>query len=171
MEVINKSKSLPLPKYETKGSDGFDFRACFDSGEKAIVYSRELGKLEVDLTPEDTTIVLSPGERALIPTGLFIALPEGFRLHVTPRSGLALKNGITVLNTPGKVDSDYRGGIGIIIINHGFEDFVIKHNDRIAQGAIELSCQLDWVEVETLSETERGEGGFGHTGRDRKSVV
>lgn len=165
VKVINKSKSLQLPKYETDGSDGFDFRACFDSGEKAIVYSRELGKLEVELNPEESTIVLSPGERALIPTGLFIELPKNYRLHVSPRSGLALKNGVTVLNTPGKIDSDYRGGIGIIIINHGFEDFIIKHNDRIAQGAIEYSMQLNWVSAETLSETERGEGGFGHTGK------
>jgi dUTP pyrophosphatase len=140
VEVVNLS-SHELPKYSTNESAGLDLRA-------------EL------LSP----IVLEPGQRSLIPTGLKIALPTGYEAQVRPRSGLAYKHGITVLNSPGTIDADYRGDVGVILINHGSESFTIENGERIAQLIIAKFVQIDWDEVLNLSTTSRGEGGFGSTG-------
>jgi len=135
---------LPLPAYETEQSAGMDLRAA---------------------VAEDAPVTLQPGARALIPTGLAIALPPGFEAQVRPRSGLALKNGITCLNSPGTVDADYRGELAVILINLGQEPFVIKRGERIAQMVIAPVTQGSFVEVEALDETARGAGGFGSTGK------
>lgn len=140
VKIVNKSHH-PLPQYSTPQSAGMDLRANISE-----------------------TITLKPMQRALIPTGLFIALPEGYEAQVRPRSGLAFKHGITVLNTPGTIDADYRGEIGVILINLGQEDFVIQDGERIAQMVIAKYEQCDFIPVETLDQTERGEGGFGHSG-------
>ncbi len=108
---------------------------------------------------------LSPGQRALIPTGLAIALPDGYEAQIRPRSGLALKHGITLVNSPGTVDADYRGEIGVIVINHGDESFTIRPGERIAQMVIAKFARVEWQEVQELTDTSRGGGGFGHTGR------
>ena len=133
---------LPLPSYESSGAAGMDLRAAV----------AERMRLE-------------PGARALVPTGLAIALPEGFEAQVRPRSGLALKQGVTCLNTPGTIDADYRGEVGVILINHGSEPFAIERGDRIAQLVIAPVTQGTWVEVDTLDETLRGSGGFGSSGK------
>jgi dUTP pyrophosphatase len=135
---------LALPSYETAQSAGMDLRAALPEGEH---------------------IDLLPGRRALIPTGLSIALPPGFEAQVRPRSGLALKHGVTCLNSPGTIDADYRGEVGVILINHGWEAFRIARGDRIAQMVIAPITQIDWMEQHELDETERGEGGFGSTGK------
>ena len=140
IKVINKG-SQELPRYATNQSAGMDLRANLES-----------------------TITLHPMERRLIPTGLHIALPEGFEAQVRPRSGLALKHGITVLNTPGTIDADYRGEIMVLLINLSDKDFVINSGERIAQMVIARHEQGELIEVETLDETERGSGGDGHTG-------
>lgn len=140
LKIVNKS-SNPLPEYKTIQSAGMDLRA--------------------NLTE---SVVLKPLERKLIPTGLFIALPNGYEAQIRPRSGLALKNGVTVLNTPGTIDADYRGEIGVILINLSDTDFTINHGDRICQMVIQKIEQPVMVEVSVLDETERGAGGFGHTG-------
>lgn len=140
IKVINKG-SQELPRYATNQSAGMDLRANLES-----------------------TITLHPMERRLIPTGLHIALPEGFEAQVRPRSGLALKHGITVLNTPGTIDADYRGEIMVLLINFSDKDFVINSGERIAQMVIARHEQGELIEVETLDETERGSGGYGHTG-------
>ena len=140
VQIINKSKH-PIPSYETEGSAGMDLRANID-----------------------TSIALKPLERAIIKTGLFIALPIGFEAQVRPRSGLAAKKGITVLNSPGTIDADYRGEIGVILVNLSNEEFVVNDGDRIAQLIMAKHERLQWVEVATLENTERGEGGFGSTG-------
>lgn len=140
IKIINKS-DYALPSYETKGSAGLDLRANIDN-----------------------PIVLQPLDRALIPTGLFMELPIGYEAQIRPRSGLALKKGITVLNSPGTVDSDYRGEVGVILINLSSVDFTINPGDRIAQMVIAKHEQAEWVEVDGLSSTERGEGGYGHSG-------
>jgi dUTP pyrophosphatase len=140
VEVVNLS-SHELPKYSTSESAGLDLRA-------------EL------LSP----ISLKPGQRSLIPTGLKIALPTGYEAQVRPRSGLAYKHGITVLNSPGTIDADYRGDVGVILINHGSESFTIENGERIAQLIVAKFVQIDWDEVLDLSSTSRGEGGFGSTG-------
>ena len=134
-------EGVPLPKYMSHSASGMDLYAAVD-GE----------------------VVLKPGERKLIPTGFKMALPEGYEAQVRPRSGLAVKNGISVLNTPGTIDEDYRGEVGVILINHGQEDFKVKRNDRIAQMVINKVEQADIEEVKSLSETHRSSGGFGHTG-------
>jgi dUTP pyrophosphatase len=144
VERLPHSKGLPLPAYETAGSAGMDLRAAI---------------------PEDVPVILAPGARALIPTGLKIALEPGFEAQVRPRSGLALKHGLTCLNSPGTVDSDYRGEVGVILINHGQEPFVIKRGERIAQLVVARHEQAAMIEVETLDDTARGAGGFGSTGR------
>lgn len=141
VQIINKSKH-PLPQYATECSAGMDIRANLNE-----------------------PIVLKSLQRCLVPTGLYISLPRGFEAQMRPRSGLALKKGITLLNTPGTIDADYRGEIGIILVNLSAEDFVVEDGERIAQMVIARHEQAEWVEVETLDETERGEGGFGHTGR------
>ena len=140
IEIINESHH-PLPQYATPLSAGMDLRANLDA-----------------------PVVLRPLERRLIPTGLRIALPEGYEAQVRPRSGLALKKGITVLNTPGTIDADYRGEIGVILINLSQEDFVVEDGERIAQMIIARHEQGELISVEVLDETERGEGGFGHSG-------
>ena len=140
VKVVNKGNQ-PLPKYETPLSAGMDLRANIDE-----------------------PVELKPLSRALIPTGLHIALPEGYEAQIRPRSGLAIKNGITCLNTPGTIDSDYRGDIGVILVNLSKEDFVVQPGERIAQMVIGKFDQAEWELVDELDETERGEGGFGHTG-------
>lgn len=140
VKIVNVSGN-EIPKYETTMSAGMDLRA----------------NLKED-------VLLKPGGRALIPTGIRIQLPEGYEAQVRPRSGLAIKKGVTVLNAPGTVDADYRGDVGVILINHGFEDFIIRNGDRIAQMVIAKHERAEWVEVSNLDETERGEGGFGHSG-------
>lgn len=140
IQIINKSKHA-LPQYATALSAGMDLRANID-----------------------TPIQLKPMQRKLVPTGLYIALPEGFEAQIRPRSGLALKKGITLLNTPGTIDADYRGEIGVIVVNLSEEDFIIEDGERIAQMVIARYEKAEWEEVEVLGETERGDGGFGHTG-------
>ena len=140
VKVINHSKH-DLPNYETKASAGLDIRANIEE-----------------------PIVLKPLERVLVKTGLFLEIPEGFEAQVRPRSGLALKKGITVLNSPGTIDADYRGEVGVILINLSNEDFTIEDGERIAQVVFAQVEQAEWINVETLTETERGEGGFGSTG-------
>jgi dUTP pyrophosphatase len=140
VKIVNKSRHQ-LPKYSTACSAGMDLRANIDS-----------------------PIVLRPFQRALVPTGLFISLPEGYEAQVRPRSGLAFKHGITVLNTPGTIDADYRGEIGVILVNLGQEDFVVNDGERIAQMVVARYEQVELLAVETLDETERGAGGFGHSG-------
>lgn len=141
IKIVNKSTN-PLPGYSTELSAGMDIRAF--------------------LTDE---IVLKPFQRVLVPTGLFIELPEGFEAQIRPRSGLALKHGISVLNTPGTIDADYRGEIGVILINLSQDDFVIKNGERICQMIIARHEKASWNNVEILEETVRGAGGFGHTGK------
>lgn len=141
IRIINRSHH-PLPAYATALSAGMDLRANLE-----------------------TPITLRPLERCLVPTGLFMALPQGYEAQVRPRSGLALKKGITVLNTPGTIDADYRGEIGVILINLSQEDFVINDGERIAQMVVARHETVTWEAVEDLDETERGTGGFGHTGK------
>lgn len=141
IKIVNSSHH-PLPQYATPLSAGLDLRANLDA-----------------------PITLQPMERRLVPTGLRIALPEGYEAQVRPRSGLALKNGITLLNTPGTIDADYRGEIGVIMVNLSTEPFTIADGERIAQLVIARYEQAEWLETDALDETERGEGGFGHTGK------
>ena len=142
LKIVNQSNNS-LPAYETVNSAGMDLRAYLPDGE----------------------LVIKPMQRALVPTGLFMEIPVGYEGQVRPRSGLAIKSGITVLNSPGTIDADYRGEVKVILINLSDTDFVIKSGDRIAQLVIAKCEQMKVVEVETLSETERGAGGFGHTGK------
>ena len=139
MRLAN-GQDLPLPAYETAGAAGMDLRSA-------------------------EAITLSPGARCVVPTGLAIALPQGFEAQVRPRSGLAVKHGITVLNAPGTIDCDYRGEVKVPLINHGREDFQIFRGDRIAQMVIAPVARIDWAEVASLEETARGTGGFGSSGR------
>lgn len=167
VKVKNLSATLELPKYGTEGADGMDLMACFDAyldGEKInpVMYI-DYEKATLNASVGDI-VTLYPGDRVMIPTGIAVEIPEGYRMHVTPRSGLALKNGITVLNTPGKIDSDYRGQLGVILINHGAAPFNIRHGDRIAQLAIESSIKCVWKQVDSLTDSTRGVGGFGSTG-------
>ncbi len=141
VQIINKSHHQ-LPQYATIQSAGVDLRANLSE-----------------------PVVLAPMQRALIPTGLYISLPAGYEAQVRPRSGLAIKKGITVLNSPGTIDADYRGEICIILINLSQEDFVVNDGERVAQMVIARHEQAEWIEVETLDETDRGAGGFGHTGK------
>ena len=141
VRIVNKSKHK-LPKYETSASAGMDLRA-------------NIGQ----------PIELLPLERKLIPTGLFMELPIGYEAQVRPRSGLAAKHGITVLNTPGTIDADYRGEIKVILVNLSNSAFIISDGERIAQMIISSHVQAQWKEVDILSDTERGSGGFGHTGK------
>ena len=141
VEIINKSKHQ-LPVYATSLSAGMDLRANIEE-----------------------PIVLQPLQRALVPTGLFMALPAGYEAQVRPRSGLAIKKGITVLNSPGTIDADYRGEVCVILVNLSNEPFVVNPGERIAQMVVARYEKIDWDEVEVLDETERGEGGFGSTGR------
>ena len=140
IEIINNSIN-ELPQYSTSQSAGLDLRANLEE-----------------------SVTLKPLERRLIPTGLHIALPDGYEAQVRPRSGLAYKKGVTVLNAPGTIDADYRGDIGVILINMSNEDFVVENGERIAQLVIAKYDQAEWIQVTELSETNRGEGGFGSTG-------
>jgi len=168
VKVINNSKSLNNPKYETSGSDAVDLMACYDCGEKVIRYRKDNSEEIIDVN-KTTSLVLYPSQRMLIPTGLKMEVPEGFRFQIYSRSGLSLKSGIVVANSPGKVDSDYRGSVGVILLNVSDKPFRINHGDRIAQGSIEESIQLEWTDEKDLSKTKRGEGGFGHTGVESPS--
>ena len=141
IEIINKSKH-PLPEYATTQSAGMDLRANLDE-----------------------PVTLGPLERALIPTGLFIALPDGYEAQIRPRSGLAIKHGISLVNAPGTIDADYRGEIGIILVNLSNEPFTVNDGERVAQMVIARYEHAELAEVEILGETERGAGGFGHTGK------
>lgn len=141
VKIVNKSSNA-LPAYSTVHSAGMDVRANLDKD-----------------------VVLKPLERALIPTGLYIELPQGHEAQIRPRSGLALKHGISVLNTPGTIDADYRGEIGIILVNLSNEDFTIQHGERICQMVIGRHETVSWEAVELLEDTKRGAGGFGHTGK------
>lgn len=169
VKVINLSPSLELPVYKTKGSSGFDLRCCFDSVDpntKTVLYEAypaRRGKHELPVNVEDK-IVLTPGSRLMISTGLKMEIPLGFELQIRPRSGLAIKNGITIINTPGTIDSDYRGEIFMEVFNNGFEDFVIYHGMRLAQGVLTNYYQASFEEVTVLEETERADQGIGHTG-------
>ena len=141
VKLINRSKHI-VPTYATEQSSGMDLRANLDE-----------------------SVVMEPLQRCLIPTGLFMALPKGYEAQIRPRSGLALKKGITVLNSPGTIDADYRGEICIILINLSSEKFIIEDGERIAQMVIARHEQAEWEETDSLENTERGEGGFGHTGK------
>ena len=141
INIINKSHH-PLPAYATSLSAGMDIRANLEE-----------------------PVVLKPMERRIIPTGLYIALPEGYEAQLRPRSGLAIKHGITLLNTPGTIDADYRGEIGVIMVNLSTEPFTINDGERICQMVIASYTQVSWTPVEVLDQTERGAGGFGHTGK------
>ena len=140
IDIVNKSHH-PLPAYATEGSAGMDVRAFLTA-----------------------PVTLLPGERALIPTGLYIALPQGYECQIRPRSGLAIKHGISLVNSPGTVDSDYRGEIGVIVINHSDKPFTVNDGERICQMVIAPYTRVGWKQVESLDETERGAGGFGHSG-------
>jgi len=140
VNIVNKSRH-ELPKYETEASAGMDIRANLDE-----------------------SVTLQPLQRALVPSGLFIELPVGFEAQVRPRSGLAAKHGITVLNTPGTIDADYRGEIKVILVNLSSEPFEIKDGERIAQMIISEHAKAEWAQVNELNQTSRGAGGFGHTG-------
>jgi dUTP pyrophosphatase len=141
VKIVNKSKHA-LPEYATEASAGFDVRANID-----------------------TSLIIKPMERNLVPTGLFLELPEGNEAQVRPRSGLALKHGITVLNSPGTIDADYRGELKVLLINLSNEDFVINDGERIAQVIVAKHERVKWEQADQLIETKRGSGGFGHTGK------
>lgn len=143
LQILSHAKDLPAPSYATEQSAGVDLSAAIPPGEK---------------------LELKPGSRALVPTGIALALPAGFEAQIRPRSGLAAKNGVTVLNTPGTIDADYRGEIKVILINLGAEPFVIERGMRIAQMVIARHEQAQWNIVDSLDETARGAGGFGSTG-------
>lgn len=142
IEIINRSNN-PFPKYETENSSGLDLRANLDE-----------------------PLILKPLERVLVPTGIFIAIPHGYEAQVRPRSGLAYKFGISVLNTPGTIDADYRGEIKVILVNLSNDVFKIEHGERVCQLVFAKVEQIDWVPVEILNQTDRGSGGFGHTGKN-----
>jgi len=141
VKIVNRSRH-PLPEYATSLSAGMDIRANIDQ-----------------------PVLLKPLERKLIPTGLFIELPAGYEAQIRPRSGLAIKKGITVLNSPGTIDADYRGEVCIILVNLSSEDFIITDGERICQMVIAAHAQAEWIEVRELTESDRGEGGFGSTGK------
>ena len=138
---LDGEKDLPLPAYESDGAAGMDVRACLEA-----------------------PVTLPPGGTALIPTGFAIAVPRGYEAQIRPRSGLAVRHGISLPNTPGTIDSDYRGEVKIILINHGPEPFTVEHGMRIAQMVVAPVTRVHWEEVSSLPDTERGEGGFGSTG-------
>lgn len=165
VKIYNTSKNQ-LPKYESLNAAGFDIRADFSGKNKMEDFSGNGNFIFDDLKKEIT--LFSRGGRVLIPTGIYIGLPDNYELQVRPRSGLALKYGISIVNSPGTIDSDYKGEIGLILINTDPQnDFVIEDGFRCAQGVLKACEQLEWVEVETheeLGQSERGVGGFGHTG-------
>jgi dUTP pyrophosphatase len=144
VQQLPHGEGMPLPAYQSAHAAGLDLLAA---------------------VPEDTPLILLPGAHALVPTGLAIALPDGFEAQVRPRSGLAAKHGVTVLNAPGTVDADYRGEVGVLLINHGRDAFTIRRGERIAQMVIAEVARAELVAVATISPTKRGSGGFGSTGR------
>lgn len=141
IERLNGNEDIPLPRYMTEGSAGMDIFAAVEKEE-----------------------IILPGKRTIVPSGITIALPEGYEAQIRPRSGLAIKNGVTLVNSPGTIDADYRGEIGVIMINHGEEPFVVKRGDRIAQMVIHRTYRVTWDLRDGLDESSRGDGGFGHTG-------
>ena len=143
VKTLPHFEGLPFPKYETEGAAGMDVRAAYAEGE---------------------AFELKPGERTMVPTGLSVAIPEGFEIQMRPRSGLAAKHGLTCLNSPGTIDSDYRGQVCVLLINHGATRFVVTRGMRIAQMVVKPVPRVRWQEVGQLPETDRGDGGFGHTG-------
>ena len=170
--IIPVITTTQLPNYETPLSAGMDVRANFDNIVEKFLFNttiKEHENVRIDVNGEThhliESITINPGGRALIPTGLRVAIPEGYEIQVRPRSGLALKNGITLLNTPGTIDADYRGDIGVIVINHGTEPFTIMAGDRIGQIVLNKVERIEWKEVDNLPDTIRGEGGFGSTGK------
>lgn len=140
IQKLAGNEDLPLPRYMTNMAAGMDIFAAVVNDE-----------------------IIEPGHRKMIPAGIAIALPEGYEAQIRPRSGLAIKNGITLLNSPGTIDADYRGEISLIVINHGNDSFVVQRGMRLAQMVVQKVSQVDWVETNKLSETQRGQGGFGHT--------
>lgn len=142
VRIVNRGRH-PLPSYATAHSAGLDLHAQLER-----------------------PVILEPGQRALIPTGLYLELPEGTEAQVRPRSGLALKHGVTVLNSPGTIDADYRGEVGVLLINHGQEAFEVRDGERIAQLVVARYVRAEWQEVADLAVSERGAGGFGHTGKN-----
>jgi dUTP pyrophosphatase len=140
IQKLDGNNDIPLPRYMTNQAAGMDIFAA--------------------VTKED---IIEPGQRKIIPTGIKVALPEGYEAQIRPRSGLALNQGITLLNSPGTIDADYRGEIALIVINHGQEPFVVKRGMRLAQMVVQKICRLEWVEASELTNTSRGSGGFGHT--------
>lgn len=144
VKTLPHFEGLPFPKYETDGAAGMDVRAAYEDG---------------------APVELKPGERTMVPTGLSVAIPEGYEIQMRPRSGLAAKHGLTCLNSPGTIDSDYRGELKVILINHGQETFTIARGERIGQMVLAPVTRIAWQSVDTLPVTLRGEGGFGSTGR------
>lgn len=144
LEVLPHGEGLDLPSYATEKSAGMDLRAA---------------------VPEDEPVELEPGDRDVVPTGFKMALPDGYEAQVRPRSGLAIERGVTVVNAPGTIDADYRGEVGVLLVNHGEEPYVVRRGDRIAQMVVAPYAHVSWEGRSELEETARGEGGFGHTGR------
>lgn len=140
VNIVNRGNN-PLPHYATTSSAGMDVRAYLEA-----------------------PVTIEPGARALIPTGLYVSIPDGYEIQMRPRSGLALKHGVTLVNTPGTIDADYRGEIGVILINHGDKPFAVNPGERICQMVLAPCIQASWRAVDELDSTERGDGGFGHTG-------
>jgi dUTP pyrophosphatase len=159
VQIVNESNN-PMPYYSSEGAAGLDLYAnlmCMD----------ELKGKDFEITQgnDHEFITIQPGGRVLVPTGIYVAIPEGYHIDVRPRSGLALKQGLTVINTPGLIDSDYRGELGVVLINLSKENQNIYHGDRIAQIVLMKSEKVDWYQVDSLDDTIRGAGGFGSTGK------
>ncbi len=147
MRVAGSDRDIPLPAYESAGAAGADLRANLPAESRAA------------------GVILAPGARALVPTGLRVALPEGYEWQIRPRSGLAFRHGVTLVNAPGTIDADYRGEVGVLLINLGEVDFTISHGERIAQAVLAPVVRAEFAEVAALEATQRGAGGFGSTGR------
>ena len=161
VEILKKDE-LIIPKYANPGDSGCDVYAELNNINKKFMFDTEIsGRTKTDIT----SITISPGGRALIPTNIFVAIPENYEIQVRPRSGLALKQGITVLNTPGTIDSGYRNEIGVILLNTSNKDVIINDGDRIAQLVLMKVEKIEWKEVSKLSDTDRGLGGFGSSGK------
>ena len=184
---VRKYPNAFIPTKESSDADGYDVRPCFDkfilkdvaegdfslnlNEEERAEKLKELTKYGADVFATvfddltyDVSVTLHPGDRILVPTGIFVAIPSGWKILVKPKSGLALKYGISITNTPGTVDADYRGEIGVILENHGKENYTFRCGTKIAQVSIEKSYEINFIETNSLSETDRGEGGFGSTG-------
>lgn len=161
VEIVKETKN-ELPNYATPQSAGCDIRAELSKINQDFFVDTSINQVNNGIID---SIVIKPGGRCLVPTGLFIALPDGYEAQVRPRSGLALKKGITVLNTPGTIDADYRGEIGVILINHGKSDFIVEQGEKIAQLVLNEVKQIGWKIVDSLNETDR-EGGFGYSDKE-----